>query len=352
MAGTVFVSQGDIAGAGWQAFLELLKNQKKYFNDKQCEHINRLVVVGDLYSCEKKIIEKLFHLVEASKAKAALKNSNDTIQALKDLTDRPELKKQLPYFIYTSEKKEYRPGYSSAGIALRSYQNFNLAAKLTAACREPAGLITLPVSKEMIMKAGVNFIGHTEVLAETFNRSVTMCMYHPQLSVVTLTTHLPLKRVPAAVSETDFENLGASLGFFQNLFKPRKPFAMTGLNPHAGENGKIGTEEAVLKNGLSLLQKNGIHISGPYAADTIFTREIRKKYSLVVACYHDQALIPFKALFGMAGVNITLNLPVLRVSPDHGVAYDAAAEEQIDVKSVLQSLLFSFKWTTRWKQLS
>ena len=232
-------------------------------------------------------------------------------------------------------------------LAARSLDYFEKAMALVKSLSN-ASLVTLPVSKEWILKSKDTFFGHTEELEKFFQVKTSMCMYHPELSIVPMTNHIPLKKVPSAIEKYNSESLYQSLCFFRDLFRPARPFAMTGLNPHAGEGGRVGREEASLVKIVQIFRKKGINISGPASADGIFMPSNRKKYSLVVATYHDQALIPFKALFGTSGLNITLNLPVLRVSPDHGPAYEIAGKNGADIQSVIQSLTFAMRYGEKW----
>jgi 4-hydroxythreonine-4-phosphate dehydrogenase len=214
-----------------------------------------------------------------------------------------------------------------------------------------ASLVTLPVSKELICKSGKRFYGHTEELEKLFGKKTVMCMYHPDLSVIPLTHHIPLKSVPSKIKNIDWATIARSIRFFSLLTKFKKEIGMTGLNPHAGENGEIGDEEEFLKSAIKNMSETGLKINGPYPADGLFIEANRKKYSLVLAMYHDQALIPFKALYGTSGLNITLNLPFLRVSPDHGPAYDFAGKNSADIQSVYKSLVFAMDSGEKWIKL-
>lgn len=234
----------------------------------------------------------------------------------------------------------------------RSYDYFLKAVSLVQNLKN-ASLITLPVSKENIIRSGHEFYGHTEELERLFEKKTIMCMYHPELSIIPLTNHIPLKNVPAALQKTDGDALGRAVMFLHKLTGFDKKIAMTGLNPHAGEHGKIGDEEGFLTRLIEGLQKFGLRIDGPVPADGLFMPANRRRYSLIIATYHDQALIPFKALYGTSGLNITLNLPVLRVSPAHGTAYEIAGKSEADIQSVYNSLIFAMQTGEKWiKQYS
>ena len=242
-------------------------------------------------------------------------------------------------------KKKVRAGVESARV---SYESFKKALQLTANF-PGASLVTLPVSKENIIRSGVAFAGHTEMIGEIVKRKVTMCMYHPELSVFLLTNHIPLKMVPEAVKKVDFISFSNAIRQFQLVFGSRGKGAMLGLNPHAGENGKIGNEESFLKRKMKRMPESFM-LQGPMPADSFFSKTNIKTYDWVIACYHDQGLIPFKSLFGFYGLNITLNSPFLRVSPDHGPAFSLLSEKKsVDKTGVLASIQFALKWGKRWK---
>lgn len=195
------------------------------------------------------------------------------------------------------------------------------------------GIVTAPLQKSTINDAGVPFTGHTEYLAEkTATPHVVMMLAggtNPYLRVALATTHLPLKDVPAAIT---IDSLMRTLGIIDHdlrtkfgIAKPR--ILVTGLNPHAGEGGYLGREEIdVITPALMLAKSQGMDVSGPYPADTLFQHKYLEQADCVLAMYHDQGLPVLKfASFG-AGVNITLGLPVIRTSVDHGTALDLAAK--------------------------
>lgn len=188
---------------------------------------------------------------------------------------------------------------------------------------------TNPIAKSVLYESGFDKPGHTEFLAELDGQDRTVMMLaNPQLRVVPLTVHIPLSAVPAALNADDFLS---TITIVKNSLKrdfgigaPR--IAVAGLNPHAGENGHIGTEEETLiKPLIDKARKTEIDILGPLPADTLFHPEAREQYDAVICMYHDQALIPVKTLDFFKSVNITLGLSFIRTSPDHGTAFDRAA---------------------------
>ncbi|GAB3109360.1 4-hydroxythreonine-4-phosphate dehydrogenase PdxA [Aestuariicella hydrocarbonica] len=202
--------------------------------------------------------------------------------------------------------------------------------------------VTAPVHKGVINDAGIAFSGHTEFLAErTATRKVVMMLATEGLRVALATTHLPLKDVPAAITPDSLEQVIRILQHdLQHHFGIAHPkILVCGLNPHAGENGHMGREEIdVIEPTLASLRKEGIHLIGPLPADTLFTPKVLDDADAVLAMYHDQGLpvLKFKG-FGQA-VNITLGLPIIRTSVDHGTALDIAGSGKADLGSLLTAL--------------
>ena len=203
-------------------------------------------------------------------------------------------------------------------------------------------LITAPISKEGLARAGEPYPGHTEMLADlTRTREYAMAFYGKKLCLVLVTTHLPLAQVPASlsperilrVSRLAYRFLKEDLG----IEKPR--LALAALNPHAGEGGLFGKEEKlVLEPALREARKEGIPLQGPFPADSLFFRAVQGEFDLVVALYHDQGLIPFKLLHFRDGVNLTLGLPFIRTSVDHGTAYELAGTGKADPGSLIAAV--------------
>jgi 4-hydroxythreonine-4-phosphate dehydrogenase len=202
-------------------------------------------------------------------------------------------------------------------------------------------IATAPINKEAFAAAGLRWPGHTELLAElTGARRVRMMFYADTLNVVLATVHIPLADVPAALTRSRVEETidvaAAELPRF-GLGSPR--LAMCGLNPHAGEQGLIGSEDRdVLAPAVQACRTRGVDVRGPFPADTIFGRAMRGEFDAVIACYHDQGLIPIKLVaFGKA-VNVTLGLPIIRTSVDHGTAFDIAGQGVADASSLIAAV--------------
>ena len=203
-------------------------------------------------------------------------------------------------------------------------------------------MVTAPVHKGIINYAAIDFTGHTEFLAEHTNTpQVVMMLVGGGLRVALATTHLPLSKVPAAINQTDLEKtiriLHADLISKFGLESPR--ILVAGLNPHAGENGYLGDEEICIINPvLDKLRAEGMRLTGALPADTLFTKKYLDQADAVLAMYHDQGLPVLKyASFGK-GVNITLGLPIIRTSVDHGTALDLAGTGNIEIGSMLAAI--------------
>ena len=204
-----------------------------------------------------------------------------------------------------------------------------------------AAIATAPINKEAFALAGLRWRGHTEMLAELTGADRVAMMFHAEtLRVILLTVHVPLVDVsrhltPARVSEV----IELTAGELPRFGVDRPRVALAGLNPHAGEHGVIGSEDdAVLAPAVSAARARGIDIVGPLPADTVFVSATRGEFDAVIACYHDQGLIPVKLVaFGMA-VNVTLGLPIIRTSVDHGTAFDIAGQGVADHSSLVEAI--------------
>ena len=204
-----------------------------------------------------------------------------------------------------------------------------------------SGLINGPISKKNFLKK--TFLGITEYLAKKTNRENKVCMliYNKKLSVSPVTTHLPLKHVHKYISKEKIINQVKLIkNFYLNEFKKNPKIAITGLNPHCESNYKSSEEESVIKPAIKYLIKKKYKVNGPFAADTIFMEQKSKNYDVIIGMYHDQVLIPAKTLFGFNSINITLGLPFIRISPDHGPNISMLGKN----KSNPQSLIEAFKF--------
>ncbi len=212
-------------------------------------------------------------------------------------------------------------------------------------------MVTMPISKEAVHKAGMHFPGHTEFIAsKCFVKRPIMILCTRKVRVALATIHLPLREVQYSVTVRDLVKRGTILHHtLRNDFGIDKPkIAMLGLNPHAGEHGDIGNEEnEILKPAIGKIAIRGIDIDGPHPADGFFAHGAYQKYDAIIAMYHDQGLIPLKMIAGGAGVNYTAGLPIVRTSPDHGTAFDIAGKGIADESSALESLETAYEIAKR-----
>jgi 4-hydroxythreonine-4-phosphate dehydrogenase len=202
-------------------------------------------------------------------------------------------------------------------------------------------IATAPINKLAFAQAGLPWKGHTDLLAHLCGTSRVAMMFHaPELKVVLITVHVPLSEVPALITPElvtqTIDLTRAALPQF-GIITPR--LAIAGLNPHAGEGGVLGVEDdRVLAPAVAAARARGIDVRGPFPADTVFVRASRGEFDCVIACYHDQGLIPVKLLaFGHA-VNVTIGLPIIRTSVDHGTAFDIAGKGVADAGSMIEAV--------------
>lgn len=211
-----------------------------------------------------------------------------------------------------------------------------------AGCRDGtfAAMVTAPIHKQAIHAAGIPFPGHTEWLAaRTGVADETMMLYHRRIAVALVTVHQSLASVPAAIEPQRIVRVGRQLADALRRLRRRPPrLAVLGLNPHAGEGGLFGREEDAIRPAVQQLLQLGIDCDGPLPPDTAFTPAARQRYDGWVCMYHDQGLIPFKAFAFDLGVNVTLGLPIVRTSVDHGTAFDIAWQGRAQHASMGESI--------------
>lgn len=204
-------------------------------------------------------------------------------------------------------------------------------------------LVTMPIDKATFqVAAGDDFSGHTELLGEAFGaENNLMMMVSEYMKIALVTNHLPLQEVSRNISANRIlEKLKVFHRSLNNDFNiPQPQIAVLGLNPHAGDNGLIGTEEqGVIKEAIAKAKLAGIHAHGPYPTDGFFGSGTYTKFDGILAMYHDQGLVPFKLVSGYRGVNFTAGMPFVRTSPDHGVAYDIVGTGKADLESFRQAM--------------
>jgi 4-hydroxythreonine-4-phosphate dehydrogenase len=235
-----------------------------------------------------------------------------------------------------------RPDETSAEAALASIRH----AVAAVAAGQASAVVTNPIAKSILYRAGFRHPGHTEFLAELAGSGghapqPVMMLWSPALAVVPVTIHLPLRDAVTKLSRdlivTTARIVVADLKARFGIAAPR--LAVTGLNPHAGEDGTLGTEDQeIVAPAVEILRAEGIEVRGPLPADTLFHDAARKTYDCAICMYHDQALIPIKTIAFDDAVNVTLGLPFIRTSPDHGTAFDIAGTGRANPASLIAAL--------------
>ncbi len=257
-----------------------------------------------------------------------------------------------PHVIGIKDHLNFKPGCPSKMTGKHSYECLKLSAKL-ANNKTIDALITGPVSKEMINKANIRFSGQTDELArfcEVSSEKVIMLFVANDLRLALFTRHLPLKDVASKITKKSLSEFLIGLNKeFKKWFKIKNPkIAVLGFNPHAGEKGLFGREEQkIIIPIISKLKKTGLKLFGPLSPDATLARAgqdflsgKKQKYDVYVSFYHDQGLPMFKAVADLRGVNVTLGLPFLRVSVDHGTAFDIAGKNTASTQSLKSAVEF------------
>lgn len=304
MIAPIAVSMGDPAGIGPEIIA-------KAWHARLGENLPPFFAVGD-----PRAIESVWH---------------GPVERIGDPNDAVALFGRALPVLYIQDAGEITPGLPDTDGARCSLSALELAVGL-ARSGTAGALVTGPVSKAQLY--GIGFIdpGQTEFVAERCGiarENAVMMLAGPSLRVVPMTTHIALAAVPAALSIDLVVARGRATarGLTRNFGIEAPRLAFAGLNPHAGESGAIGREEIdVLMPAIELLRDEGIDCTGPIPADAMFHAQARGRYDVAMCCYHDQALIPLKLLHFDDGVNITLGLPIVRTSPDHGTAFDIAGK--------------------------
>lgn len=267
-------------------------------------------------------------------------------KALRD----PSINGLARWKLFGSDKKVYSP--KKAGE--ESWKALTLAVE-SVQSGECAGIVTAPVSKDHLQKAGFPFPGQTEFLMDAFgSKAGAMMLSSPQLRVVLVTIHIPLKQVFSALTTAKIlEKIritSASLKKDFGILRPR--IAVCGLNPHAGEGGMFGNEEkTIIAPAIRRARREKINATGPHPSDTVFNQAVEGKFDAVVCHYHDQGLIALKTLSFYEGVNTTLGLSTIRTSPDHGCAFDIAGRGIANPASMKAAMKLAVTiWKNRTKR--
>ncbi len=308
-----------VGGEPKSIFLEIfLKSIRKFRNKK---HPIILIASRDIL---KKNIKKFKHKIRINELNHNLSNFS--------LNKINLINVEYKNFSFLSKKIS-----SKSNLYLK--KSFNIAIKILKKMN-CLGLINGPISKKTFLKGKYN--GITEFLAEkTSSKNPVMLIYNKNLSVSPLTTHLPLSKVSRKVKKKDIILKIMKIETFYKKFLKKKPrIAVTGLNPHCESFDNENKEKKEIIPAIKILKKKNINVKGPYASDTIFLKENIKNFDVIFGMYHDQVLTPIKTLYGFNAINITLGLPFIRLSPDHGPNIKMLGKNTSDPSSLIASLNF------------
>lgn len=301
------ITMGDPAGVGPEIILKAFKNN-------HFKKTNRIIIIGDL-KVLKKANEKL--------------NFSVSFNKLDDnLIDEYQTGKLNVINLNNVDIKNLIPGKISKNAGKAAVE-FVLKAIDLAMNNKIDAVVTAPINKKAIQTAGFKYPGHTEIFAEkTGTKDYAMMLYSDKLNVVHVSTHMSLLNACKSLKKERIEKvIRLANNSLKRLGIDNPRIAVAGLNPHAGEQGLFGKEEInEIKPAVDNAKKNGINVYGPIPPDTVFVKTVEGKYDIVVVMYHDQGHIPVKLLGFDSGVNVTLGLPIIRTSVDHGTAFDIAWE--------------------------
>lgn len=312
------ITMGDPAGVGPEIIVKMFANHDIY---KYAD----VFVIGDLFpmlGAQRRVSNKM--------AIKPIKDIND-LSRNKSIINLLDMKLLSP--------EEYSIGEAGKASGSASYEYILKSIELAMAKKIDA-VVTAPINKHSLHMAGIKFPGHTEIFAKfTKTKNYAMMLMGDKLKVILATIHTALKNVPNEISVKGITSLleltSVSLSKDFGILNPT--IAVCGLNPHAGEEGAFGDEEnKIIVPAIKKAKAKGIKADGPYPADTLFNKVVNHKtHDAVLAMYHDQGLVPLKLLSFDTGVNVTLGLPIIRTSPDHGTAYDIAGTGKAGEGSIL-----------------
>ncbi len=259
---------------------------------------------------------------------------------------KPSIQKLGHFKIIGNPSPKIKPGRPDQHSAQASLAYLQKAVELLKS-RKINALVTAPVCKEAITALGKPFHGHTEFLAHAFHvKNFEMMFVSKALRTIIVTRHIPIQRVSRSITLTKVYNtiLLANKSLKEHFKIKRPRIAVWGLNPHAGEGGSMGQEEITkIIPSIHKAQREGIHVQGPFPADTLFSPDTTRGYDVIISMYHDQGLIPVKTLYFNQLVNLTIGLPFIRTSPAHGTAFDIAGKNKADPSSMSEAIKLAAK---------
>jgi 4-hydroxythreonine-4-phosphate dehydrogenase len=317
------ITMGDPAGIGPEISLKVLEKNKEY---RECSIIYGSISILEYYKEKLKLKDIKFNIIKNTK-----EFKKDYINVIQ---------------VFDIDMKDITIGKVSGLCGEAAYKYIERAIQ-DALQGDIAVVITAPINKEALNKGGYHYEGHTEIFAKLTNtKKYAMLLWSEKLSVVHVSTHCSLQDACRKVTKDRVLNVIELAGkFLQQLGVKEPRIAVAGLNPHSGEAGLFGTEEIEhIIPALNQAKKDNWKVEGPIPPDTVFLKAYRKEYDVVVAMYHDQGHIPIKLLAFDEGVNVTLGLPIIRTSVDHGTAFDIAGKGIASEKSILNALILGKKF--------
>lgn len=314
----IAVTMGDPAGIGPEVILKALHHD-------EVRDSWRILIFGDA------------NILHREAKRLDLKTKLITLSDVSQATFPPNAVEIINLTILKPTMKDGVPTAETGDSAFRYIKS----AALAAVKGEVAAVVTAPISKEALNMAGHNYPGHTEILAELCKTNdYAMMLAGPHLRVVLCTIHVPYVKVPSLLSkELIFKTIRITHESLSGYLGKRPKMAVAALNPHAGEGGMFGQEEVeFIRPAVDEALSKGMDVSGPHPPDTLFHYAAKGDYDAVICMYHDQGLIPLKLLDFEKGVNVTLGLPIIRTSVDHGTAFDIAGRGVADPSSMIEAI--------------
>ena len=316
----IAITMGDASGIGPEI-------TAKAFLNSEVNRICRPVVIGD-----SRVMKGALKMIKAG---------NMGINPIKKMSEAKFAKGTMDIFdLENLDPAKVKMSHICAPCGKAAVEYLKKAIDLAMA-HEIDGISTAPINKEAIHKAGFKYKGHTEILAErTHTKNYAMMFVSDSLWVMLVTTHLPLNKVSKKISKKRVLNTIKLANEITGKLRQKKPrIGVAGLNPHAGESGIFGREEIkVIKPAIAEAQKLGIDVKGPISPDAIFYLANHGMFDIVVAMYHDQGLIPLKLLSFNHSVNVTVGLPIVRTSVDHGTGFDIAGKGWANPASLIEAI--------------
>jgi len=316
------ITMGDPGGVGAEIIIKAIRSLK-------VKRVSTPIIIGDSVVMKEALralkVPSTVRIIKSPDEAKPFKNSIDCI----DIGIMKKFKKNKP-----------------TAHGGRACVNYIKAAVDFALLKAVDGIVTAPISKEALKMAGVSWPGHTEMLADfTKTKDYAMMFIGEPFRIILVTTHSALKNVPRLITQ---QKIVKTIRFAKkacDMLKIKNPkIAVAGLNPHAGEAGRFGDEEIKkIIPAIKKARKERIPVSGPYPPDTVFYKAYKGEIDIVVCMYHDQGLIPFKMIAFDKGVNLTLGLPFIRTSPDHGTAYDIAWKGIANPSSMIEAIKVAAK---------